>query len=294
MPYPYAVNLLLWPSSSEKVDVTTPISICTGEGENCFLLLTSGHASVTYFPDVGPEEQYSMNMEHFAVLGRNISITIESAQSHPCQIMYIMLKITAARPYIDLNHLCMTVPLVDSFFSYKTRFTLIKDSEYTREVFSSIIYELQSRKPEWEHLVHVLLQSFMIKLARSYYMHNQSAGIQHLATAKEYIRNHYREELTIEAIANHIGISRSYLSLLFSKYMQYTAVDFIHAVRCDHASYLLRTTQFTILEIALEVGFTNRQHFTRTFGKIYGVTPAQYRNGHHFAAINQEAKKRRS
>ena len=74
------------------------------------------------------------------------------------------------------------------------------------------------------------------------------------------------------------GISRSYLAQLFATHLGYSTVEYIQAVRCgDQAAYLLRTTRFAIVDIALEAGFNSRQHFARTFRRIYGKTPNAYR-----------------
>ena len=53
----------------------------------------------------------------------------------------------------------------------------------------------------------------------------------------------------------------------------------------DHAAYLLNTTSLPIIDIAMETGFNNRQHFTRTFGKLYGMPPHEYRHVNHVSYV---------
>lgn len=272
MPYSYAANLLLWPVSCKTVSVSTSQLISAGSADNCFILLLSGKVDIVYEAKTCPLE-----MESIAVMGRNISITVEKKGDHPCQLLLLRLATVDKPPYIDLNHLCLTIPMIDSFFTYKERFCILKDKENIRFTLNAILSEIYERKPEWEQMVIVKLQEFLIYLARSFYAHDHITGIQLLSTAREYIRNHYREILTVDQIASCVGISRSYLAQLFATHLQYSTVDYIQAVRCDHAAYLLRTTRFTILDIALEVGFNSRQHFARTFAKIYEITPSQYR-----------------
>lgn len=272
MPYPYAQKLLLWPSSGQTVDVLSPLEVQAGPEENVMLLLSSGRAEIAC-----DQSLYSLNMEGIAVLGRNIEITVESKGPQPCRITVLRLGTVARPPYIDLNHLCLTVPIIDAFFSYKQRFCVLQDRGNIRPTFNAVIEEISLREPEWEKMVNLRLQELLIQLARSFYTHDHPAGTQLLSAARDYIRAHYSEDLTVGRIAAHVGISRSYLAQLFSTYLEYSTVDYIQAVRCDHAAYLLRATRFTILDIALNVGFNSRQHFTRTFFKIYAVTPMQYR-----------------
>ncbi len=272
MPYPYAVKLLLWPSSSQTVDVLSPLTLAAGPDENIILVLSSGRAEITC-----DQAASSLNMEGAAVMGRNISVTVESKGAQPCRIIVLRIGTVERPPYIDLNHLCLTIPIIDAFFSYKQRFCILQDRGTIRPVFNAVIDEISLREPEWEKMTALRLQELLIQLARSFYAHDHPAGTQLLSAAREYIRAHYSEELTVGRIAAHVGISRSYLAQLFSAYLGYSTVDYIQAVRCDHAAYLLAATRFTILDIALNVGFNSRQHFTRTFFKIYAMTPMQYR-----------------
>jgi AraC-like DNA-binding protein len=254
------------------VDVLSPYDIAAGPEENIILLLSSGRAEITCDQAVSP-----LNMEGIAVLGRNIAVTVESKSAQPCQIMILRLGTVDRPPYIDLNHLCLTIPIIDAFFSYKQRFSVLQDRGSIRPTFNAVIEEISRREPEWEKMTALRLQELLIQLARSFHTHDHPAGTQLLSAARDYIRAHYNEELTVGKIAAHVGISRSYPAQLFSDYLDYSTVDYIQAVRCDHAAYLLRATRFTVFDIALNVGFNSRQHFTRTFIKNYSVTPMQYR-----------------
>lgn len=275
MPYPYSKKLLLWPSYCEKVSVTDQFQIDAGSDENCFAQVIAGRAVVR-----NNGVDYPVGMDAVIVLGRNFSTTVESVPGHPCQLLFMRLRHSNEYPSVDLNHLCLTMPIVDTFFSFKTRFCLLTDREYIRLTFTAIAYEMSHQNPEREYMLRLMLEEFLVKLARSFHTHEKPTGVQFLTRAREYIRLHFQQQLSVDEIAQHAGISRSYLAQLFATHMGYSTVEYIQAVRCDHAAYLLRTTRFAIVDIALEVGFNSRQHFARTFGAIYGVTPNQYRREH--------------
>lgn len=272
MPYVYVSKLLVWPVSCNTETVTGECSVTAGPGENCFIVLESGRAEFTYEQDTIP-----FGMEEIAVVGREITVSVAAKGTYPCRMTVLRMKEVSSPPYLDLNQLCMQAPTIDAFFGHKPRFCILQDTENIRLTFNALSRELSKHDHEWEMMISIRFQELIIQLARSYYNHSRISGIRLVSAAREYIRVHYQEDLTVQKIATYVGISRSYLAQLFSTYLHYSTVDYIQAVRCSHAAYLLRTTNFTTLEIALESGFNSRQHFARTFEKIYGMTLKQYR-----------------
>lgn len=248
------------------------MSIHTGQEENLFLQVISGKAMVIYH-----DETYPLTAGSVVVLGRDSAMTLTMQPEHPCQFNIMRLHHVNTYPYIDLNHFCLEIALVDSFFGRKSRFCILMDREFIHPTFHALVYEWEQPTLENSRMIELLMQEFFIKLARSFHAHNRPTGIHFMNKARQYIQQHYQQELTVTEIAAHTGVSRSYLAQLFSSHMQCSIVEYIQAIRCDHAAYLLRSTRFPIVDIALEVGFNNRQHFARTFGKYYGVTPNHYR-----------------
>ncbi|MFQ9985893.1 MAG: helix-turn-helix transcriptional regulator, partial [Lachnospiraceae bacterium] len=72
-------------------------------------------------------------------------------------------------------------------------------------------------------------------------------------------------------------MSPSYLSAYFSSVMKMRIFDYIEQVRVNHARLLLRSTELSVLEVALQSGFRSSSYFNRVFKKIMGMTPGQYR-----------------
>ena len=278
MPYPNIKKLPLWPSICKIVIIQKPLTIETSNVENCFLQIISGKAAVCF-----ETKRHTLTARSIVVLGRNTSIILEPQEKQECQFYLLFLQHSISLPHIDLNRLCLNISLVDSFFGRKTRFCVLTDQEYIYITFSSILYEWEHDYPERNNLLSSLFNEFFIKLARSFYAHNHPTGIQYLTIAREYIKQNFQESLTLEKIAGHTGISRSYLAQLFSTYMNRSVIEYIQAIRCDHAAYLLSTTNLAIIDIAIETGFNSRQHFTRTFSKIYGLCPYEYRHINHIA-----------
>lgn len=97
----------------------------------------------------------------------------------------------------------------------------------------------------------------------------------------DYINNHYAEaDLSINLLAEKLGVSTSYISKIFKKNMKMNYIKYLTDVRLEHATQLLVNTDLKINEISEKVGYLNTSSFIRLFKKNYFVTPAEYRASH--------------
>ncbi len=85
------------------------------------------------------------------------------------------------------------------------------------------------------------------------------------------------EKITIEDIANEVGLSQSHFMKYFKNTMGTSFVDYLNEYRLTMASRLLISSDSSILAIASEVGFENLSYFNRIFKKRFGQTPREYR-----------------
>lgn len=92
-----------------------------------------------------------------------------------------------------------------------------------------------------------------------------------------HIHSHYSDELTLSALAEQFCYSPSYLSELIKNTTGQTFVRFLHDLRIRHACGLLASTDMSVSEIALEVGYGSYKTFARMFRETKGVTPREYR-----------------
>lgn len=99
----------------------------------------------------------------------------------------------------------------------------------------------------------------------------------YIQSTVDYIENHYMENITVEDIAAHLGLSRSYFSKLFKKMTQKSPQEFLITYRIHKSCEYLRSTSLTIAEIAGQVGYPNQFHFTRAFKGILHLPPNEWR-----------------
>lgn len=94
--------------------------------------------------------------------------------------------------------------------------------------------------------------------------------------AKEYVAEHYYENLMLADVAQKVGISAGYLSTLFQRQMQKGFIDYLNEVRVEHACTYLCQNYLKVYEIAYRVGFKDEKYFSKVFKKVTGQSPSEY------------------
>ena len=95
---------------------------------------------------------------------------------------------------------------------------------------------------------------------------------------QHYIQQHYMEELTLESLADKVHLSPSYLSKLFKRETGENLSIYIQNVRIQQAKILLCTTDLKTYEVAERVGISDPVYFSRTFKKVTGMKPKDFRH----------------
>jgi signal transduction histidine kinase/DNA-binding LacI/PurR family transcriptional regulator/AraC-like DNA-binding protein len=95
--------------------------------------------------------------------------------------------------------------------------------------------------------------------------------------AVAYFHQNYEAPLSRQEIAEAIGVNRDYLSRVFRQELGLSPWEYLHRYRIKQAIELLRQTNDSITEIALQVGFPDPAYFSRIFRKVTGMAPSAYR-----------------
>ena len=95
--------------------------------------------------------------------------------------------------------------------------------------------------------------------------------------ATGYIRAHYAEPLSLDALLAQTPVSKSWFLRLFRQYTGTTPYNFLLSTRITRAKELLVLTDFAVSEIAHQVGFGDESNFSTRFTAMVGQSPQQYR-----------------
>ncbi len=94
----------------------------------------------------------------------------------------------------------------------------------------------------------------------------------------DYVISHYREEITLNNIAEVASLTPNAFCKFFKSRTRKTFFDFLNEVRIGNACKLLQSEQLSVSEIAYESGFNNLSNFNRQFQKRMKMTPKKYRS----------------
>lgn len=100
---------------------------------------------------------------------------------------------------------------------------------------------------------------------------------QVILQAAETLRKHYQKELCLADLLAEAHMSKSYFLRLFRRYMGTTPYNYLVNFRITQAKELLVLTDYSVSEIAQEVGFGDAGNFSTRFAKTTGQSPLQYR-----------------
>ena len=192
---------------------------------------------------------------------------------------------TKIEEFQSLFNFAYIEPFLVSEGEVKPRLNLSGKVQLSAEnLFSEIEEEYLSQKDSYILAIKALLLQLLVLLGRSFgsSMENTDQQIftRHQYALEEslhYIENHYTDPLTIEQVSKVALLSPSYFSYLFKTMTGKTFIEYLTSIRLQKSMELLRTTDKFVLEICLDSGFKNVNHFNRIFKSSTGLTPLQYR-----------------
>ncbi|HKC66554.1 MAG TPA: AraC family transcriptional regulator [Pyrinomonadaceae bacterium] len=132
--------------------------------------------------------------------------------------------------------------------------------------------------------VEAIAQAISIHLAREYgvtdeELHSSSPSLPgyKLRQITDWIAEHMAEEFSLERLAEQAGLSRFHFQRLFKAATGVSPSRYQINLRMNEARRLLRETKMSVVDVALEVGYTNPSHFAQLFRREMGLSPSDYR-----------------
>jgi AraC family transcriptional regulator len=97
-----------------------------------------------------------------------------------------------------------------------------------------------------------------------------------LRRIRAYIDAHIGEHISLDDLARQAGISRFHFARQFRLTTGESPMGYLRRVRIERSKSILQGRETTIAEIAATLGFSDQSHFTRTFGRLVGVSPGSF------------------
>lgn len=213
----------------------------------------------------------------------NTLVIVNSQRAHAIKVLspsqYICIKVSPDIFYCD--EIMYALPFIsEERNGYVFKFDQA-DEIQIRSLLKKVMQEWNEMNYGFELAIRSLLLDFFLRVLRQrlhnndivYNMNKISPAIQ---SAIIYVANNFTT-ITEYEISKLCHLSYNYFSYLFKKTMGKSFKDYLLDTKLYHAEKLLLSTNKSITEIALEIGFSTTSHFISLFKKKNGTTPAKFR-----------------
>ncbi|HYJ06782.1 MAG TPA: AraC family transcriptional regulator [Chthoniobacterales bacterium] len=102
--------------------------------------------------------------------------------------------------------------------------------------------------------------------------------IGQLRKVQDHIAEHLAEDISVEFLAGLVELSPFHFSRVFKQTTGVSPLQFVTRERITRAQQFIRETSRSLIEIALEVGYTSPSHFAQVFRRVVGITPTEFRS----------------
>lgn len=126
-------------------------------------------------------------------------------------------------------------------------------------------------------IIEAYLTAFFGKLLKFYEIKKSSVNHDTVSQILQYCTAHYKENITVEQIAEKLHLSKSTISHIFSSRVSMNFCDYINSLRLTDAQEMLKNKNYSITEISYLCGFSTIRTFNRAFFKRHGVSPSAFR-----------------
>ena len=107
---------------------------------------------------------------------------------------------------------------------------------------------------------------------------------------RAYIDAHIGEHISLDDLAHQAGVSRFHFARQFRLSTGVSPMEYLRRVRIERSKSILQSRETTIAEVAATLGFSDQSHFTRTFGRLVGVSPGSFARNDDWRSASAEAE----
>lgn len=165
---------------------------------------------------------------------------------------------------------------------------IITTKTSSRKQFLQLINDIMEENKQNQIGKDFMLQSyitqFILLAIREKQQQNIQAENKKTVITKEiisYLHEHFAEKISLEQVAKNLYLSPFYISKVFKEEIGETPINYLIKIRLENAKdLLLNKKDLSIKEISSIVGYDDAYHFSKSFKKYYGLSPAEYKKTH--------------
>ena len=157
------------------------------------------------------------------------------------------------------------------------------------EIYGKVMHDLPESQRIWKTIskklhgmttlkaYHLALETQLCQYMQLMEEKVKEKNVKPVRQAMVYIEKHYNEEISLERIADEVGLSPVYFSNLFKKETGKNYTEYLTEFKMDKAKQLLKDGGDNINEIAAKLGYADARYFSKVFKKEVGIKPTEYR-----------------
>lgn len=226
---------------------------------------------------VTPLYSYSYQAGDVALLPPYILHRTLAKYNEPYERIMIKFSPEFVKPFIEV----MGQPVFTRLYETFVYHFCAKSQEKLKQMFFDIYEEYQKNTPYREFILQGMLFRLFTTVLEEHLPEELSMNPKPLSTpimnAIVYMEEHYREQPSMEEVANYAGFSAGYFSRLFHSQLGMTYSTYLNNIQLRHVQLLLSTTDKSVMDIAHETGYCHGEYLSAQFKKKTGLTPSQYR-----------------
>ena len=224
------------------------------------------------------QEKFTIGEGQFVFLDGNVIHRMEVLSKVKVYNFEISLNKKRDEEFRIVRHM-RNLYSVMSFVRSLRGLVVLSDTANVLNTLKSIHAALDRDKGDDEsrYLIQSLIFALFVGIGRCADNPPEQPRSPYVAKALNVIEKNLSKDLSPRRLAQHLGISESYLHRLFKQSTGTSIVDYVNEKRIRHAMVLLAGTEEAVIDVAVAVGFNTRQNFGQIFRKYTGQTPSEYR-----------------
>lgn len=238
------------PSQSESLTSTKNYSI---------IVVKDGKGTVTH-----SDRRYTITRGNGVVLNQGDNAKFKADSIEPFSIIQIQFGGKSAEAIFSSIEKRENGSILNFLSNYK-----IADSA------NDLIVEC-SKPYHTDYSIMLMFYDFINSIDEHYMGKKVPTKNVYMTRAVEYIKQNYNKSISVENIANLLGIERSYLSRLFKTYKNKSTQNYIIDYRMYKAKRLFEEEDMNVSQVCAAVGYTNIYCFSRIFKSRVGMPPKEY------------------
>lgn len=154
-----------------------------------------------------------------------------------------------------------------------------------------MVQETRVQQAGCDEICQSLLDVILLRLRRreDFSLSSSPAGSgnsRNCDLVRRYIDNHFKENLTLDQLAQMVHISKYHLAHTFQEEFHISPISYLISRRIQESHFLLQETDHTISQIAQILGFSSLSYFSQSFRRLEGISPIEFRRYHHKKAAS--------